>query len=65
MNDGVLGDFVRSASNKDPEIAATTISRISNERQRNEAYQRTLWRWLETDMGKAQTFVQNISCRSR
>ena len=59
VNDGVLGDFVRNAVGKDPEIAAITIARITDDRRRNEAYQRTLWRWLESDMGKAQAFVQS------
>ncbi len=59
VNDGVLRDFVRNAADKDPEMAANTISRIGDERQRNDAYQRTLWRWLETDLGKAQAFVQS------
>lgn len=58
VNDGVVRDFVRNAATKDPEIAASTISRITDEGQRNTAYQRMLWRWLETDMPKAQAFVQ-------
>ncbi len=58
VNDGVVRDFVRNAAGKDPEIAANTISRITDEGQRNAAYQRMLWRWLETDMTKAQAFVQ-------
>jgi hypothetical protein len=59
VNDGVVRDFVRNSFNKDPQIAAENIYRIADERQRNETYQRTLWRWLETDMAKAQSFVQN------
>ncbi|HVJ45005.1 MAG TPA: hypothetical protein VM511_01380 [Luteolibacter sp.] len=59
VNDGVVRDFVRNSFDKDPQIAAEAISRIADERQRNETYQRTLWRWLETDMAQAQTFIQN------
>lgn len=59
VNDGVVRDFVRNSFGKDPELAAGAISRIADERQRNETYQRTLWRWLETDMAQAQAFVQS------
>jgi len=58
VDDGVVRDFVRRAADKEPEMAANTISRINDEGQRNNAYQRMLWRWLETDMPKAQAFVQ-------
>lgn len=58
VNDGVVRDFVRNAAEKSPEIAADTISRIADEGQRNATYQRMLWRWLESDMPKAQAFVQ-------
>lgn len=58
VNDGVLRDFVRNAATKDPEIAANTISRMTDAGQRTSAYQRMLWRWLETDMPKAQAFIQ-------
>lgn len=58
INDGVLRTFVRTAAQKDPELAANSISRMNDAGQRTNAYQRTLWRWLETDMPKAQAFVQ-------
>jgi hypothetical protein len=58
VNDGVVRDFVRNAAGKDPEIAANTVSRMKDEGQRTTTYQRLLWRWLESDMTKAQAFVQ-------
>lgn len=59
VNDGVVRDFVRHSFDKDPQIAAENIYRIADERQRNEAYQRTLWRWLDRDPVKAQQFAAN------
>lgn len=59
VNDGVVRDFVRHSFDKDPQIAAENIYRIADERQRTEAYQRTLWRWLDRDPVKAQQFAAN------
>lgn len=59
VNDGVVRDFVWNSFNNDPATAASQIARIANEGERNQTYRRVLDRWIETDVAKAQTWLQS------
>jgi hypothetical protein len=58
VNDGVLQTFIRSATQSDPNVAVSAIPRITNEGQRNNAYRRTLDRWMRQDTEAAVAWVQ-------
>jgi len=58
VNDGVLQSFIRNTANSNPTIAVSAIPRISDEGQRNNAYRRTLDRWLRQDSNAAVAWVQ-------
>lgn len=59
VNDGVVRDFVWNSFNNDPSTAASQIARIGNENERNQTYRRLLDRWIDTDVGKAQAWLQS------
>ncbi|GAA5128963.1 hypothetical protein JIN84_02675 [Luteolibacter yonseiensis] len=57
VNDRVLQDFVQESFKHDPATAANQIPRIADERERDQAYRRTLGNWLERDATAANAWM--------
>jgi len=53
VSDDVVTEFVWGARDKDPALAANTISRIQDAEERNRTYRRYMWRWMSNDMEAA------------
>lgn len=58
VNDRVVRNFVWHSYGTDPALAASQISRIGDEGQRDEMYRRMLDNWIERDPSKAQAWIQ-------
>ncbi len=54
----VVQSVVRESLRNDPNTAADQIARITDERQRDQMYSRTLGRWLARDPASAQAWLQ-------
>ena len=61
VNDRMVQNFVWHSSGSDPAIAASQISRIGNERQRDQMYRHMLGNWLENDAPSAQAWMASHS----
>ena len=59
VNDRVVQNFIWHSFGNDPSTAVAQISRISNEREREQMYRRTLDRWLERDEDAAATWIES------
>lgn len=59
VNDRVVQNFIWHSFGNDPSTAVAQISRISNERERDQMYRRTLDRWLERDEDAAATWIES------
>ena len=57
VNDRIVQNFVWHSSGSDPATAASQISRIGNERQRDQMYRRMLGNWLQNDAPSAQAWM--------
>jgi hypothetical protein len=57
VNDGVLRNFAFGAMNQDPEMAVSVVGRITDERERNQTYERTLTNWALKDPVKATSWM--------
>jgi hypothetical protein len=58
VTDRVVQNFIWHSYGTDPAIAASQISRIGDERQRNQMYRRMLDNWIERDPTSAQAWLQ-------
>ena len=61
VNDRMIQGFVWRSYGSDPATAASQISRIGNEQQRDQMYRRMLGNWLENDAPAAQTWMASNS----
>lgn len=59
VDDRIVRDFVQSSFRNDPATAASQISRIGDEREREQAYRRTLGAWVERDSAAALAWMQS------
>jgi hypothetical protein len=59
VNDRVVQNFVWHSFRSDPSTAADQIARMTDERQRDRMYQRTLGAWIDRDPASAQTWIQS------
>ena len=57
VNDRMVQNFVWHSSGSDPATAASQISRIGNEQQRDQMYRRMLGNWLDNDAPSAQAWM--------
>lgn len=58
VNDRVVRDFVWGTFGNDPSTAATQIARISDQREREQMYRRTIDAWYDRDPASASQWVQ-------
>ncbi|MGL4398514.1 MAG: hypothetical protein ACRCXD_01485 [Luteolibacter sp.] len=58
VTDRVVQNFIWHSYGTDPAIAASQISRIGDERQRDQMYRRMLDNWIERDPTSAQAWLQ-------
>jgi hypothetical protein len=61
LNDRVVQNVVWHSFGSDPILAVNQISRIADERERNQTYDRMLRAWSERDPSAANTWIQNNS----
>jgi hypothetical protein len=61
VTDRVVQNFVWHSYDSDPATAASQISRIGDERQRDQMYRRMLDNWIERDPASAQAWIQTNS----
>lgn len=59
VDDRIVRDFVQSSFRNDPATAASQISRIGDEREREQAYRRTLGAWVDRDSAAALAWMQS------
>jgi hypothetical protein len=59
VNDRVVQNFIWHSYGTDPSVAASQISRISNENDRDQMYRRMLSNWIERDPSTAQAWMQS------
>ena len=59
VTDRVVQNFVWHSFGNDPSTAVAQISRISNERERDQMYRHTLNRWLDRDEDAAATWIES------
>ena len=59
VTDRVVQNFVWHSFRNDPTAAVGQISRIADERERDQMYGRTLGYWMERDADAASTWIQN------
>lgn len=57
VNDRVVQNFVWHSYGTDPAMAASQISRIGDEKQRDEMYRRMLDNWIDRDAATAQAWI--------
>jgi hypothetical protein len=58
VTDRVVQNFVWHSYGTDPALAASQISRIGDEGQRDQMYRRMLDNWIERDPASAQAWIQ-------
>lgn len=58
VNDRLVRNFIWHSYSADPGLAASQISRIGDEGQRDEMYRRMLDNWIERDPSNAQAWIQ-------
>lgn len=58
VNDRVVQNFVWHSFGNDPSVAVNQIARISNERDRDQMYRRTIDAWLERDAAAATAWMK-------
>lgn len=58
VTDRVVQNFVWHSFGNDPSVAVTQISRIANEREREQMYRRTMDAWMERDANAATAWMQ-------
>jgi hypothetical protein len=58
VTDRVVQNFVWHSFGNDPQVAVNQISRIANERDREQMYRRTMDAWLERDSAAATAWMQ-------
>ena len=59
VNDRVVEDFVWNSFGNDPSVAVNEISRMTDERQRNRMYGRTVSRWMRQDSVAANSWMES------
>ncbi|MCU0749584.1 MAG: hypothetical protein MUF13_08570 [Akkermansiaceae bacterium] len=59
VTDRVVQNFVWHSFGNDPSVAVNQISRITDERDRDQMYRRTMDAWLERDNAAATAWMQN------
>lgn len=59
VNDQVVRNVIWHSLGSDPSLAASQISRISDEGQRNQMYRRAIGNWLEQDPTSAQAWIRS------
>lgn len=57
VNDQVVRNVVWHSFGTDPALAASQISRIGDERERNQTYRRAIGNWMERDAAAAQQWL--------
>lgn len=57
VNDRVVQSVIWHTFGSDPILAASQISRIGNEGERNRMYERAIGNWMENDPGSAQAWM--------
>ena len=58
VTDDVVRDFVWHSFGNDPALAANQISRITDQRERDQTYRRALGEWMRRDAPAATTWIQ-------
>ncbi len=58
VTDDVVRDFVWHSFGNDPALAANQISRITDQREREQTYRRALGEWMRRDAPAATTWIQ-------
>ena len=58
VTDRVVQNFVWHSFGNDPSVAVNQISRITDERDREQMYRRTMDAWLERDNAAATAWMQ-------